>query len=107
MSILLGDYKINHLYITGCATDFCVSATVHSALVNDFNLTIIEDCHTTADRPNIKAEENIKFHNWLWQNLTPTNGTIRIVNSNDIKYVHLNEKLHLDYCEIRKDKKLV
>lgn len=85
MSILLGDYKITHLYVTGCATDFCVSATVHSALVNDFNLTIIEDCHTTADRPNIKAEENIKFHNWIWQNLTPTNGKIRIVNSNDIK----------------------
>lgn len=85
MSNLLEDHKIEHLYITGCATDFCVNATVHSALVKDFNLTIIEDCHTTADRPNIKAEENIKFHNWLWQNLTPTNGRIRIVNSNDIK----------------------
>ena len=85
MSTLLENYKIDHLYITGCATDFCVNATVHSALVKDLNLTIIEDCHTTADRPNMKAEENIKFHNWLWNNLTPTNGKIRILNSSNIK----------------------
>ena len=85
LSRLLEDYKINHLYVTGCATDFCVNATVHSALVKDFNLTIIEDGHTTADRPDMKAELNIKFHNWLWGNMTPTNGTIQIINSNDIK----------------------
>lgn len=85
LSRLLEDYKIDHLYVTGCATDFCVNATVHSALVKDFNLTIIEDCHTTTDRPTMKAELNIKFHNWLWENLTPTNGTIRTINSNDIK----------------------
>jgi nicotinamidase-related amidase len=84
MSTMLENYKIDHLYITGCATDFCVNATVHSALVKDFNLTIVKDCHTTADRPNINAEENIKFHNWLWGNMTPTKGKIRIKNSNDI-----------------------
>jgi nicotinamidase-related amidase len=85
LSILLEDHKIDHLYITGCATDFCVNATVHSALVKDFNLTIVKDCHTTADRPNMKAEENIKFHNWLWENMTPTNGKIQIKNLNKIK----------------------
>jgi nicotinamidase-related amidase len=84
LSNLLKDLKVDHLYITGCATDFCVTATVHSALVKDFNLTIVKDCHTTADRPNMKAEENIKFHNWLWENMTPTHGIIQVKNSNEI-----------------------
>jgi nicotinamidase-related amidase len=84
LSSLLEELDINHLYITGCATDFCVNATIHSALVKDFDLTIIKDCHTTADRPNLKAEENIKFHNWLWANLTPTKGKIRVINSDEI-----------------------
>lgn len=84
MSMLLEKYKVDHLYITGCATDFCVNATVHSALVKDFHITIIKDCHTTADRPNMKAEDNIIFHNWLWKNMTPTNGQIWAKNSNEI-----------------------
>ena len=84
LSSLLAELNVDHLYITGCATDFCVNATIHSALVKDFDLTIIKDCHTTADRPNLKAEENINFHNWLWANLTPTNGRIRLLPSNEI-----------------------
>ncbi len=74
----LNSYDIKHLYITGCATDFCVNATVHSALVKDFDITVVSDCHTTADRPIFKAEQLIDFHNWLWANLTPTNGKIEV-----------------------------
>lgn len=75
---LLIDNHIDELYITGCATDFCVNATVHSALVKDFNITIIKDCHTTADRPGFSAVQLIVFHEWLWKNLTPTGGRIRV-----------------------------
>ncbi len=70
--------NINNLYITGCATDCCVNSTVQTALVKDFNMTIVKDCHTTADRPNFKAKDLIDFHNWLWQNLTPTEGRIQL-----------------------------
>jgi nicotinamidase-related amidase len=80
----LKSYNIRDLYITGCATDFCVNATIHSALVKDFNITVVRDCHTTADRPNFKAEKLIDFHNWLWANLTPTNGTIEIKKLKEI-----------------------
>lgn len=69
---------INNLYITGCATDFCVNSTVQTALVKDYNMTIVKDCHTTCDRPNFKAKELIDFHNWLWENLTPTQGRIQL-----------------------------
>lgn len=69
---------IDKIYITGCATDFCVNATVHSALVKDYTIVIVRDCHTTADRPNQSAVNLIDFHNWLWENLTPTGGSITI-----------------------------
>ncbi len=84
----LDDYlRMNHidrLYITGCATDFCVNATVHSGLVKDYNIVIVKGCHTTADRPNQTAENLIDFHNWLWGNLTPTLGSITIKSFEEI-----------------------
>ncbi len=80
----LNSYGINDLYIAGCATDFCVNATILAALVKDFNITVVGDCHTTADRPNFKAEQLIDFHNWLWANLTPTNGRIEVKKLKDI-----------------------
>jgi nicotinamidase-related amidase len=71
--------NISELVITGCATDFCVDSTVKSALVNDFNLIVIKDAHTTADRPNLKAGQVIDHYNWIWSEMSPTNGKITVV----------------------------
>jgi len=51
----LKELQINELFITGCATDFCVGATIQSALAKDYNITVVKDGHTTGDRPNLKA----------------------------------------------------
>lgn len=84
----LDDYlrqnKISTLYMTGCATDFCVNATLHSALVKDYDIMVVKDAHTTADRPTLKAKEIIEFHNWLWENLTPTDGRIRVMTTDEL-----------------------
>jgi nicotinamidase-related amidase len=81
---LLSRIKVDTIYITGLATDFCVNATVHSALVKDFNIIIVSDCHTTADKPKIKARDIIEFHNLIWENLTPTDGKITVKKHNEI-----------------------
>jgi nicotinamidase-related amidase len=75
--------NITELVITGCATDFCVDATVKSALAHDYNLTIIEDAHTTADRPHVSAKALIAHHNWLWSEMTPTGGKIEVIKTED------------------------
>jgi len=77
--------RIDELVITGCATDFCVDATVKSALAHDYNLTIISDAHTTADRPFLEASKVIDYYNWIWADLVPTEGKIRLVKSDDFK----------------------
>jgi nicotinamidase-related amidase len=73
-------WGISELIVTGCATDFCVDSTIKSALVNDFNITVIKDAHTTADRPNLKAKQVIDHYNWIWSEMTPTKGRINVTD---------------------------
>jgi nicotinamidase-related amidase len=70
---------INELVITGCATDFCVESTIQSAVSKDYSLTIIEDGHTTGNRPNLNASQVIDHYNWVWKNMIPTKGKIEVL----------------------------
>jgi nicotinamidase-related amidase len=79
---ILEKENITSLFITGCATDFCIDATIKSALSRDYDLTVIEDGHTTADRPFLAAPMVIKHYNWLWADMTPTKFKIKVVKSN-------------------------
>lgn len=69
---------IQELTITGCATDFCVESTVQSALTKDYNIIIVKDGHTTADRPHLLAQQVITHYNWVWSNMIPTKGSIQV-----------------------------
>ena len=75
---------IRQLFITGCATDFCVDATVHAALSRDYHVVVVKDCHTTADRPHLNAEKVIQHHQWLWENMYSTRGKIELSSSGEI-----------------------
>lgn len=81
---LLKKLDIGELLITGSATDFCIESTVQAALSHDYNLFIVEDAHTTADRPSVKAQAVIDHYNWVWQNLTPTGGMVRTITSEEV-----------------------
>ena len=80
----LKELEVDELFITGCATDFCVDATARSALTHDYNVFVVEDGHTTADRPHLKAVQVISHHNWLWENMIPTEGKINVVSTEKI-----------------------
>ncbi len=67
--------NVRELFVTGCATDFCVESTIQSALSKDFNITVVADGHTTGERPQLSAEKVIKHYNWIWQNMIPTKAT--------------------------------
>lgn len=73
--------RISELVITGCATDFCVDTTVKSALAHNYNVTVIADAHTTADRPHLQAAKIIEHYNWVWSELIPTEGKVNVVSS--------------------------
>ncbi|GGZ90350.1 isochorismatase family protein [Algibacter mikhailovii] len=75
---ILDTLGLDTLYITGCATDFCVAATIQSAITKDYNLTIVADGHTTGERPNLNAKQVIDHYNWVWKNMIPTKGQVTV-----------------------------
>lgn len=81
----LMELEVKDLYITGCATDFCVESTIQSALTKDYSITVVSDAHTTGERPHIRAEKVIEHYNWVWQNMIPTKGEIKVKSFEGIK----------------------
>jgi nicotinamidase-related amidase len=46
----LAGLGISHLVIAGAQTDACIRTTTHRALAEGYDMTLVEDCHTTDDR---------------------------------------------------------
>lgn len=78
---LLKRLEVNEICVTGSATDFCVNATVQAGLSLDYHITVIANAHTTADRPNLGAQQVIDHYNWVWENMTPTRASVKVVSS--------------------------
>lgn len=56
--------------ICGMATEFCVDSTAPS---QGFNVVVLSDAHTTADRPHMTAAV-IEHHNWVWADIAVPKG---------------------------------
>lgn len=85
LQLKLTELNATELVITGCATDFCVESTIQSALSKDYNITVVSDGHTTGERPHLKAEKVIEHYNWVWKNMIPTKGNIKVKNFQEIE----------------------
>jgi nicotinamidase-related amidase len=71
------------LLITGWATDFCVDATVRSAVSQGHEVVVVADGHTLSDRPHLDAESVIRHHHWIWRNLI-TRRPMTIASASDL-----------------------
>lgn len=81
---ILHQHNVNEILITGCATDFCVESTIQSAITRDYHITVVEDGHTTGERPNITAKDVIAHYNWIWKNMIPTKGSLKVLSYDNI-----------------------
>ncbi|MEY8710648.1 isochorismatase family protein [Mangrovibacter phragmitis] len=61
---------ITGFVVCGCATDYCVDATIKRAAGLGYRVTVAEDAHTTANRPAANAQVLIAHHNDVWRNFT-------------------------------------
>jgi len=66
---LLSAIALRRVLIAGWATDFCVDATVRSAVSRGHAVVVVGDAHTVGDRPHLDAASVIRHHNWIWANL--------------------------------------
>ena len=73
----------DRVLIAGWATDFCVDATVRSAVSNNHAVVIVGDAHTLSNRPHLDAPCVIRHHNWVWSNLI-TRRSVRVANSSEL-----------------------
>jgi nicotinamidase-related amidase len=73
----------DRILVAGWATDFCVDATIRSAVSNDYHVVVVSDGHTVSDRPHLDAASVIRHHHWVWGNLI-TNRSVRIVTTGQL-----------------------
>lgn len=73
----------DQVFIAGWATDFCVDATVRSAVSNDHDIVVVSDAHTLNDRPHLDAASVIRHHNWVWSQLI-TRRSIRLARTDEL-----------------------
>ena len=73
----------DRVLVAGWATDFCVDATVRSAVSRGYDIVVVSDGHTLNDRPHLPAPDIIRHHNWVWSNLT-TNASIRVMSAAEL-----------------------
>lgn len=81
---ILDEHSVKELVITGCATDYCVNSTVRSALSKDYNITVVADGHTTADRDAATADVIIRLHNDVWADMIPTKGRVIVLSTQEL-----------------------
>ncbi|WP_284332527.1 cysteine hydrolase family protein [Dyella flagellata] len=46
---LLEHHGVSHIVLAGAASNWCIRATAYAALERGFDLTLVEDAHTTGD----------------------------------------------------------
>jgi nicotinamidase-related amidase len=59
----LKDHEVEHLVIMGCKTEHCIDTAVRMATVNNFDVTLVGDGHSTTDSKVLSAEQIINHHN--------------------------------------------
>lgn len=59
----LQENKVQHLVIMGCKTEHCIDTAVRTATVSGFDVTLIENGHSTTDSQSLTAEQIIDHHN--------------------------------------------
>lgn len=82
----LDSQGIHTLYLCGYATDFCLDSTVRQAVSLDYDVVVIEDAHTTGDKPHLPAAKIIEHHNFVWRQM----GNIRLVLSDQLSWGRLH-----------------
>lgn len=79
LETMLRERDVEHLYIVGCCTDYCIDATVRAAASLGFRLTVPSDCHTTGDKPELDAAAVIRHHNHVWATMITPEEPVRVV----------------------------
>ncbi len=88
---VLLSHSVKRLFITGCATEFCVDTTIRSALARGYDTTVPADAHTTAERPHLPARDIIAHHNATWADFISPAGPALVCDSSAVVFKGIAE----------------
>jgi nicotinamidase-related amidase len=80
----LAGLDVDTIIVTGIGTDFCVDATVRSALSHELDVRLVTDGHSTAERPGIAAADVIDHHNQILAIGEHPGGRVELVPSANV-----------------------
>ncbi|MED4586101.1 cysteine hydrolase family protein [Brevibacillus choshinensis] len=80
----LGSREINHLFIVGLQTEYCIDTTSRRAISLGYDVTLVEDCHSTLDSHVLKAEQIIAHHNSVLNGFGTANNQIAVMSSDTL-----------------------
>ncbi len=80
----LKDLGIKQLLVGGWATDFCVDTTIRAAASLAYEVTVIKDGHTLADRPHLPADLVLTHHNQTWPQMIVPSAPIQVLSAESI-----------------------
>lgn len=81
LAALLGERGIGHVWVGGCATDFCIDSTVRNAVSRGLQVTVIGDAHTTVSAFELSGEQVIDHFNAVWQATSATPQPLNVVRA--------------------------
>lgn len=59
----LKSQHIEHIVIMGCETQHCIDSAVRTATISGFDVTLVEDGHSTLGNEVLSSEQIIRHHN--------------------------------------------
>jgi len=75
---------IEHLIIVGFQTQFCIDTACRSAVSHGYEVTLVGDCHSTANTPTLNAISIIDHHNETLNGLGTQHHNITVKDSSEI-----------------------
>jgi nicotinamidase-related amidase len=85
----LHELGISHVIVTGLTTEFCVDSTCRAALSRGYDLTLIEDGHsTTVPAPDslLSAETIVSHYNQVFSCAEYPDRAVRVIPAADITF---------------------
>lgn len=67
---VLAELGVGHLVVAGAQTDECIRSTIHGGVVRGYDVTLVEDAHTTEDQSEYGAptpDKVIAHTNLYWK----------------------------------------